>query len=72
MGVLESAREAFARVKREPNGVPTEGTADDISVLSDESPAPPEKGDGWTHWKGRWYARGCFGLTTPFDQETHR
>ncbi len=69
MGVLELAREALARVKREPNGVPPERPAGDKSDLSDQSPAPSEKGDGWFHWNGRWYARGCFGLTTPFDPE---
>ncbi len=35
----------------------------------------PAEGDqdanGWTFSAGRWYAPGCFGLTTPFDQETH-
>ncbi len=45
-----------------------------LALLAAES--PPAEGDhdanGWTFSAGRWYARGCFGMTTPFDQETTR
>ncbi len=47
MSVLELAREAFARVKRERNGVPTTHPAYDINDRNDQSPAAPPAGDAY-------------------------
>ncbi len=74
MGVLELAREAFAKAKRERNDIPTERTAYEINERNEQS--PPAEGErdaaGWTFIRGSWCKPGYEDFKTPFDARPPR
>jgi len=68
MGLVEKARRLLS-TSAEPAGVCAVSAISAV-IQAREAPTDGRPGvAGWTFQAGRWYAPGCEGLTTPFDED---